>query len=92
MCALYGSGGNDQTAYTRTRSGYTGGCAENGMTVVTGYTLPTVLDANTIYVLLGDILVGSDTETTDATTHMNTCTAVIGSGNIKRNISAISDL
>ncbi|MEI7919364.1 MAG: hypothetical protein WCH65_04090 [bacterium] len=72
ICALYGSGGNDTTAYTSNWSGRTSSqCSGAYMNVIETNTLPATLSGNTIYVLTGEQAIVSDTR------NLATCSAVI---------------
>ena len=76
ICALYGSGQNDKTAYTKYWSGFIWwtSCDITGMNVVYVSTLPATLSGNTIYVLSS-----SSNWTGDKT--LPKCTAVIWKSN-----------
>ncbi len=73
ICALYGSGQGDTTAYTQFRSGWnTTQCSGVQMNVVyTGKIMLTTLASNTIYVTTWTISTGS------ATINMEDCSAII---------------
>ena len=77
ICALYGSGNGDQTAYTDYRSGYTqASCLDQGITVLPvapgTSNIPLNAGPNTIYVL------SSGTYIQTGSILINKCTAIVG--------------
>ena len=74
ICALYGSGNWDQTAYTTGWNWYiawTSCSGINEMNVVWTWELPNELSSNTIYVLTGEII------GTTSTVELPKCTAIV---------------
>jgi len=76
ICALYGTWGDDQTAYTENWSGYNDSCNVSTMDVIyTGKLSLTTLSPNTIYVLTWQI------STWSSTISIENCSAVISNQN-----------
>jgi hypothetical protein len=79
ICALYGSGPNDTTAYTKQWQ-YNYDCPWNTMSVITTSTLPTPLADNTIYVL-------NSSASAPQSLEMWKCTAIVSQyGTVLKNV------